>query len=99
MDTSRNGVQGLRMGWTDWCNLDGAGFGRFPSSSSGSEFADAFVWAARGGVSDGTSNASSPFFEENCGLPWAFKPSPGKGEWNQAYFEMLLENAHPSIDV
>jgi len=27
----------------------------------------------------------------------AFKPSPEAGQWNQAYFEMLLKNAVPSF--
>ncbi|KAK0640574.1 1, 4-beta cellobiohydrolase [Cercophora newfieldiana] len=101
MDTSRNGVQGLRAHWTDWCNLNGAGFGRFPSAQGTGldDFADAFIWAKGGGISDGTSDAASLNFEVNCGQEWVFEPSPEKGEWNQAYFEMLLENARPSIKV
>ncbi|KAK3347212.1 exoglucanase-6A [Lasiosphaeria hispida] len=100
MDTSRNGVPGLRYEWGDWCNVDGAGFGRFPSAEgTGLELADAFIWAKGGGVSDGTSDASAVSYDAFCGKLGAFKPSPEKGEWNQAYFEMLLENAHPYIRV
>ena len=27
VDTGRNGVQGLREEWGNWCNVNGAGFG------------------------------------------------------------------------
>ncbi|KAK5658358.1 hypothetical protein OQA88_2334 [Cercophora sp. LCS_1] len=98
MDTSRNGVLGVRADWTEWCNVDGAGFGRLPTSEgTGLELADAFVWVKGGGVSDGTSDSSSVNYGSFCGRETAFKPSPEEGEWNQAYFEMLLENAKPSI--
>ncbi|KAK3326792.1 1, 4-beta cellobiohydrolase [Apodospora peruviana] len=99
-DTSRNGVYGLRREWTDWCNVNGAGFGRRPTADgTGLELADALVWAKGGGISDGTSNPASANYNPYCGKQDSFKPSPEKGEWNQAYFEMLLENAHPPIAV
>ncbi|KAK4182068.1 glycoside hydrolase family 6 protein [Podospora australis] len=100
MDTSRNGAQGWRYEWEDWCNIYGAGFGRRPTAEGlGLELADAFVWAKAGGVSDGTSDESSPSYDPFCGKVDAFKPSPEAGEWNQEYFEMLLENARPEIEV
>ncbi|KAK3386871.1 exoglucanase-6A [Podospora didyma] len=101
VDTSRNGVIGLRYEWEDWCNVDGAGFGVRPSvvPGLGEQHADAFVWAKAGGVSDGTSDPSSVTFDPFCGRRDAFSPSPEAGEWNQAYFEMLLRNARPVIAV
>ncbi|ETS87644.1 hypothetical protein PFICI_01472 [Pestalotiopsis fici W106-1] len=97
VDTGRNGVIGLRDAWGDWCNVNGAGFGVRPTASTGLELADAFVWGKPGGESDGTSDTSATRYDSFCGLADAFKPSPEAGTWNQAYFEMLLENAVPSF--
>jgi len=97
VDTGRNGVQGLRDAWGDWCNVNGAGFGVRPTSSTGDSLADAFVWIKPGGESDGTSDSSATRYDSFCGKPDAFKPSPEAGTWNQAYFEMLLRNANPSF--
>jgi cellulose 1,4-beta-cellobiosidase len=68
VDTGRNAVQGLRLAWGDWCNVNGAGFGVRPTSSTGNSLADAFVWVKPGGESDGTSNTSSVRFDSFCGL-------------------------------
>lgn len=97
VDTGRNAVTGLREEWGNWCNVDGAGFGVRPTSDTGSELADAFVWGKPGGESDGTSDTSATRYDSFCGKPDAFKPSPEAGEWNQAYFEMLLKNASPAF--
>ncbi|KAH8894567.1 glycoside hydrolase family 6 protein [Thozetella sp. PMI_491] len=97
VDTSRNGVMGLRENWSDWCNVNGAGFGRRPGADTGSELADAFVWVKNGGDSDGASDPSSTGYDPACRRKDAFNPSPRAGEWNQAYFEMLVENAKPSF--
>lgn len=97
VDTSRNGVQGLRKEWGDWCNVKGAGFGARPTTSTGSSKVDSFVWVKPGGESDGTSDTSAVRYDSFCGLDDAFKPSPEAGSWNQAYFEALLKNAKPSF--
>lgn len=97
IDTGRNGVTGLREEWGNWCNVNGAGFGVRPTADTGSDLADAFVWVKPGGESDGTSDESATRYDSFCGKPDAFKPSPEAGTWNQAYFEMLLENANPSF--
>lgn len=97
VDTGRNAVQGLRKAWGDWCNVNGAGFGVRPTTSTGSSLVDSFVWVKPGGESDGTSNTSATRYDSFCGLDDAFKPSPEAGSWNQAYFEMLLKNAKPSF--
>ena len=67
MDTSRNAVQGLRENWIMWCNVNGAGFGRRPTNDTKEPLADAFVWVAHGGESDGTSDPSSPNYDPYCG--------------------------------
>ncbi|KAJ0339178.1 hypothetical protein COL922a_004710 [Colletotrichum nupharicola] len=97
VDTGRNGVQGLREEWGNWCNVNGAGFGLRPSANTGLELADAFVWVKPGGESDGTSDSSAVRCDSFCGKPDAYKPSPEAGTWNQAYFEMLLKNAKPAF--
>ncbi|KAI0521973.1 1, 4-beta cellobiohydrolase [Xylaria bambusicola] len=97
VDTGRNAVTGLREEWGNWCNVDGAGFGVRPTSSTGDSLADAFVWGKPGGESDGTSDSSATRYDSFCGKPDAFQPSPEAGEWSQTYFEMLLKNAKPSF--
>ncbi|KAF6823812.1 exoglucanase 3 precursor [Colletotrichum plurivorum] len=97
VDTGRNGVQGLREEWGNWCNVNGAGFGLRPSASTGLNLADAFVWVKPGGESDGTSDSSAARYDSFCGKADAYKPSPEAGTWNQPYFEMLLKNARPAF--
>lgn len=97
VDTGRNGNPGGRLEWGHWCNVVDTGFGIRPSAETGSELADAFVWVKPGGESDGTSDTSADRFDEFCGYADAFQPSPEAGQWHQAYFEMLLENANPSF--
>jgi cellulose 1,4-beta-cellobiosidase len=97
VDTGRNAVTGLREEWGHWCNVNGAGFGVRPTASTGYAKADAFVWGKPGGESDGTSDTSAVRFDDFCGYSDAYKPSPEAGQWNQAYFEMLLKNAKPAF--
>ncbi|KNG50486.1 cellobiohydrolase-like protein II precursor [Stemphylium lycopersici] len=97
VDTGRNGVTGLRQEWGNWCNIDGAGFGRRPTSTTGSSLVDAFVWVKPGGESDGTSDTSADRYDSFCGKSESFKPSPEAGQWNQEYFEMLVRNAKPAL--
>lgn len=67
-DTSRNAVQGLRQEWTEWCNVNGAGFGVRPTGVTGDALVDAFVWVKDGGESDGTSDVSSSGYDKACGI-------------------------------
>ena len=97
VDVGRSGNPGGRQEWGAWCNVVEAGFGRLPSTETGSPHADAFVWVKPGGESDGTSDQAADRFDEFCGRPDAFQPSPEAGQWNQAYFEMLVENANPPL--
>lgn len=97
IDTGRNAVTGLRKEWGDWCNVKGAGFGVRPTSTTGSTVADAFVWVKPGGESDGTSDTSATRYDSYCGKDDAYKPAPEAGQWNQAYFEELIQNAKPAF--
>jgi cellulose 1,4-beta-cellobiosidase len=69
IDTSRNGVTGLRQEWGHWCNVKGAGFGVRPTGTTGNSLVDAFVWVKPGGESDGTSDSSATRYDSFCGMP------------------------------
>lgn len=97
IDTGRNGQQGLRKEWGNWCNIQGAGFGVRPTGSTGNTLVDAFVWVKPGGESDGTSDESATRYDSFCGKEESFKPSPEAGAWHQDYFVMLVENAKPAL--
>ncbi|KAK8124571.1 Exoglucanase 3 [Apiospora kogelbergensis] len=97
VDTGRNAKTGMRKEWGDWCNVVDAGFGKRPTADTGDSNADAFVWGKPGGESDGTSDSGATRYDSFCGKDDAYKPSPEAGQWNQAYFEMLLKNASPQF--
>ncbi|KAI1437420.1 carbohydrate-binding module family 1 [Xylaria sp. CBS 124048] len=95
-DTGRNGMQPTgQLQWGDWCNAIGTGFGLRPSSDTGSDLLDAFVWVKPGGECDGTSNTTSPRYDFHCGQADALTPAPESGTWFEAYFEQLYNNANP----
>lgn len=52
IDTSRNGNGSNGQ----WCNASGAAIGSYPTTSTGSGLADAFLWIKTPGESDGTCN-------------------------------------------
>ncbi|OOG01094.1 glycoside hydrolase family 6 protein [Aspergillus carbonarius ITEM 5010] len=97
-DTGRNGKQPTgQSAWGDWCNVKGTGFGARPSTDTGDDLTDAFVWVKPGGESDGTSDSSAARYDAHCGYSDALQPAPEAGTWFQAYFEQLLTNANPSL--
>ncbi|KAB8238812.1 1,4-beta-D-glucan cellobiohydrolase C [Aspergillus alliaceus] len=98
VDTGRNGKQPTGQSqWGDWCNVKGTGFGARPTTDTGDELVDAFVWVKPGGESDGTSDNSAKRYDAHCGYDDALKPAPEAGTWFQAYFEQLVANANPSL--
>ncbi|KAH8817597.1 glycoside hydrolase family 6 protein [Flagelloscypha sp. PMI_526] len=97
VDTSRNGRTGIRSSWSDWCNINGAGFGIRPTSNTSDAIADALVWVKPGGESDGSSTSTEVGYEPGCALADAFKPAPPAPQWIQPYFEMLVANAVPQF--
>ncbi|PSR90332.1 cellobiohydrolase II [Coniella lustricola] len=97
-DQGRSGVQPTKqLAWGDWCNVIGTGFGTRPTTSTGLDIEDAFVWVKPGGECDGTSNTSSTRYDYHCGLADALQPAPEAGTWFEAYFVQLLTNANPSF--
>lgn len=97
-DTGRNGRQPTgQLEWGNWCNVKGTGFGVRPTTNTGLDVQDAFVWIKPGGECDGTSNTSAARYDYHCGLADALQPAPEAGAWFQAYFEQLLTNANPAF--
>ena len=97
-DTGRSGKQPTgQQAWGDWCNVIGTGFGTRPTTNTGLELEDAFVWIKPGGECDGTSNTTAVRYDYHCGLSDALQPAPEAGSWFQAYFVQLLTNASPSF--
>jgi endoglucanase len=78
VDTSRNG-RGPFSGDlpNQWCNPPDRGLGKPPTTETGSEFADAFLWVKVPGSSDG-----------ECG-----RGNPPAGLWWQEQAEELVRNA------
>ncbi|KAL2858377.1 1, 4-beta cellobiohydrolase [Aspergillus pseudodeflectus] len=98
VDTGRNGKQPTGQNeWGDWCNSKGTGFGVRPTTDTGNELVDAFVWVKPGGESDGTSDQSAERYDAHCGVDAALQPAPEAGTWFQAYFEQLVANANPPL--
>ncbi|CAE6510086.1 unnamed protein product [Rhizoctonia solani] len=96
VDQGRSGVQNIRDEWGNWCNIEGAGFGLRPGTSSVTGI-DQVVWVKPGGESDGTSDTSAVRYDSTCGLNDAKKPAPEAGTWFQAYFVDLVNNAVPAL--
>ncbi|KAK2596076.1 hypothetical protein N8I77_013583 [Diaporthe amygdali] len=97
-DQGRSGKQPTgQTAWGDWCNALGTGFGLRPSSNTGLDIEDAFVWVKPGGESDGTSDTSATRYDFHCGQSDSLKPAPEAGTWFEAYFEQLLTNANPAF--
>ncbi|CAE6490138.1 unnamed protein product, partial [Rhizoctonia solani] len=93
VDQGRSGVQNIRDEWGNWCNIEGAGFGLRPGTSSVAGI-DQVVWVKPGGESDGTSDTSAVRYDSTCGLNDAKKPAPEAGTWFQAYFVDLVSPPH-----
>ncbi|KAK4442957.1 glycoside hydrolase family 6 protein [Podospora aff. communis PSN243] len=82
VDQGRVAMPGARKEWGEWCNVE-AGFGPVPGTSNNNTVVDSLVWIKPGGESDG-----------RCGFP----NSPAAGQWHDEYVQMLVKNAHESID-
>jgi len=100
IDTGRNGVINARTDCSNWCNINRAGLGVPPTSStasSGLANIDAYFWVKPPGESDGTSDSSAVRFDPHCGSVDSVKPAPEAGNWFSSYFVMLANNANPSL--
>ncbi|KAK3370704.1 1, 4-beta cellobiohydrolase [Podospora didyma] len=97
-DQGRSGKQPTgQTEWGHWCNVIGAGFGTRPTTNTGLDIEDAFVWIKPGGECDGTSNTTATRYDYHCGLADALQPAPEAGQWFQAYFVQLINNASPAF--
>ncbi|KEZ46597.1 Cellulase [Scedosporium apiospermum] len=90
MDTSRNGKQPTSQN-------EGSGAGVRPTTNTGHNLLDAFVWVKPPGESDGTSDTSAVRYDYHCGAASAHKPAPEAGQWFQAFFVNILQNANPAF--
>ncbi|KAI8898963.1 1, 4-beta cellobiohydrolase [Globomyces pollinis-pini] len=100
IDTSRNGVAGIRTRWGSWCNNKGAGIGFRPQANPITNV-DAYVWAKPPGESDGASSGNSRV-DGFCvaGGPDGFDAlynAPQAGEWFHDQFVELVRNANPPL--
>jgi cellulase/cellobiase CelA1 len=91
VDTSRNG-QGSWAGnkkWPDpqtWCNPPGRGVGDRPTTETGEELADAYLWIARAGSSGGRCRRGTNGDQD----PERGVVSPESGQW---WGDLALERA------
>lgn len=96
IDTSRNGKDGIRTKWGNWCNVKGAGLGERPRVAP-APLIDAYLWVKPPGESDGTADKAAARFDENCVSPDAAPEAPEAGDWFQPYFVELVKNAQPPL--
>lgn len=100
-DTSRNGVTEERGDCANWCNIDGSGLGRRPSTDVAdiglSDILDAVVWVKTPGESDGTTDQSGRY-DPKCVSADSKKPAPEAGQWYEDFYVMLVKNAVPAIN-
>jgi cellulose 1,4-beta-cellobiosidase len=96
IDTGRNGKDGVRTKWGNWCNVKGAGIGERPKIKP-APLIDAYLWVKPPGESDGTSDKNAKRFDENCVSPDAAANAPEAGEWFQSHFLEMAKNANPPL--
>ncbi|KAG8932236.1 hypothetical protein FRC03_002852 [Tulasnella sp. 419] len=95
VDQGRSGNQDAPRDGGDWCNFSLAGFGPRPTTATPDPLVDAIVWVKPGGESDGTSDTTAVRYDQACGSATSAKPAPEAGNWFQAYFEQLINQANP----
>ena len=95
VDTSRNG-RAVRKSWGNWCNIKGAGLGQRPQAAP-TPGVDAYFWIKPPGESDGISDASQPRFDKACLSADSTPDAPQAGQWFDAYFVGLVDNASPPL--
>ena len=96
IDTSRNGKDGIRKKWGNWCNVKDAGLGERPKVNP-RPLVDAYLWVKPPGESDGTAERGAPRFDESCVSEDSDPAAPQAGQWFQSYFVGLLKNAQPPL--
>ncbi|WP_437811716.1 glycoside hydrolase family 6 protein [Sorangium sp. So ce1078] len=98
IDTSRNGVGGIRADWGYWCNNIGAGMGERPRANPGGPpRLDAYYWVKPPGDSDGTADKNAERYDLFCGYENADQRAPEAGFWFHEYFVECVKNANPPL--
>jgi endoglucanase len=101
LDTSRNGQgpwippAGLYPDPQDWCNPPGRGLGAPPTTRTGNELVDAFLWVKRPGESDGQCTRGTAGPED----PVYGSVDPPAGQWWAEYALGLAQRANPPLRV
>jgi cellulose 1,4-beta-cellobiosidase len=96
IDTSRNGLGGVRKEWGSWCNINGAGLGARPAVAP-AQGIDAYYWVKPPGESDGTSDQAAARFDPSCQSQDSVTPAPEAGTWFHSYALELIKNASPAL--
>lgn len=105
IDTGRNGVTDMRDSCANWCNIRDAGVGSFPTTNTGYDQIDAFVWLKTPGESDGCTetlpdNTQCARFDEMCASTdslgsFTDEPrAPEAGQWFDYQIKQLALNAN-----
>ena len=105
IDTGRNGVDGMRAECANWCNIRGAGVGRFPTAATDLPAIDAYAWLKTPGESDGCTQTlpgggACARYDSFCGSEdsigsRAGEPSaPVAGMWFDFAVQGLAQNAN-----
>jgi endoglucanase len=95
VDTSRNGVQPTWAGALDWCNPPGRGLGARPTTSTGVQLVDAYLWAKTPGESDGACNRDGN--AAGTDSAWGNTVDPAAGAWFPAQALQLAQLASPPL--
>jgi endoglucanase len=99
LDTSRNGQgpwvppAGLYPDPQDWCNPPERGLGARPTTRTGNELVDAFLWVKRPGESDGQCTRGTAGPED----PVYGAVDPPAGQWWAEYALGLAQRANPPL--
>ncbi|MEV5895278.1 glycoside hydrolase family 6 protein [Nonomuraea fuscirosea] len=98
VDTARNGrgSWALDQHYEDpqtWCNPPGRGVGERPTTETGKELVDAYLWVARPGVSDGRCRRGTSGEKD----PERGVEAPEAGQWWDALALERAKNASPAL--
>ena len=81
----------------DWCNPPDRGNGLRPTTATGSDLLDAFLWVKTPGESDGECNRSLGPPGETIDPEWG-QIDPGAGDWFADQALQLAQLASPALD-
>jgi len=104
IDTGRNGVGDMRESCSNWCNIRNAGVGLKPTTETGSDIVDAYLWLKTPGESDGCTDvlpdgSTCPRYDSMCGSEDSLGSEAGEtrapeaGHWFDYQIKQLAANA------